>query len=586
MKIFNKLQSQSKLQWLFLLLVCVFSILYLQRKNGLSNVISSDGSGYYAYLPALFIYHEKHFEKTAEVERNVRKLELQQHYLIFDKQGNKYNKCFPGIAALQTPFFLLSCLLSWIFGQPVDGYSDIFIIGFYLGSLFYTLAGIFFFNQVLKRLFPESNAIIQWLVPLFYFATPLLFYSIHTPSISHGYSFFLFALFAWLILKLQAQFSFKRMVFLGLTLGAIALIRPTNILVVLIVPFLLGSWEETKLFFTKLFQFKGKWLIFGAFSFLSFISILFFSWKLQTGNWIIGAYNGEGFNFGKAMIFQSLFSFRIGLFLHSPIFLLTILGLILLLFKNRFKAFWFTAYFAVIVYVIASWWCWDYESSFGARPFTEHGVFLILPIFELLKHLKKWVVVGFVFFALIGTNRLYASLTGIFVNQRFTRQNYLESLNIWNKKNHDRWNFTLACTPFGKKVEEINLSSNSAEIEVKPTDLYVNTVDFNFPSNRKNKRFYVSVDIEKKNFEADWSDVFLVIDAHSKDEKLRHYQAIPLYNDRFEAKNQWTKFVFEESSDIDCLQQYDVVRIYIFNSGKKHFKLKNVQFKINLYQSK
>ncbi len=582
MKIFNKLQSQSKVQWLFLLLVCVFSILYLQRKNGLSNVISSDGSGYYAYLPALFIYHEKHFEKTAEVERNVRKLELQQHYLIFDKQGNKYNKCFPGISVLQTPFFLLSCLLSWIFGQPVDGYSDIFIIGFYLGSLFYTLAGIFFFNQVLKRLFPESTAIIQWLVPLYYLATPLLFYSIHTPSISHGYSFFLFALFAWLILKLQAQFSFKWMVFLGLTLGAIALIRPTNILVVLIVPFLLGSWEETKLFFTKLFQFKGKWLIFAAFAFLSFISILFFSWKLQTGNWIIGAYNGEGFNFGKAMIFQSLFSFRIGLFLHSPIFLLTILGLILLFFQNRFKAFWFFCYFGISVYVISSWWCWDYESSFGARPYTEHGVFLILPIFELLKHWKKWVALSFVLFALIGTNRLYASLTGIFVNQRFTKQNYLESLNIWDKKNHDRWNFTLACAPFGKKVEEINLNSNFAEIEVKPTDLYINTVDFNFPVDRKNKRFYVTVDIEKKNFEADWSDVFLVIDAHSKDEKLRHYQAIPLYNDRFEAKNHWTKFVFEESSDIDCLQQYDVIRIYIFNSGKKHFMLKNVQFKINV----
>ena len=586
MKIISKLQSQSKFQWLFLLLVCAFSILYLQRKNGLSNVISSDGSGYYAYLPALFIYHEKHFEKTAEVERNVRKLELQQHYLIFDKQGNKYNKCFPGIAALQTPFFLLSCLLSWIFGQPVDGYSDIFIVGFYLGSLFYTLAGIFFFNQVLKRLFPESTASIQWLVPLFYLATPLLYYSIHTPSISHGYSFFLFALFAWLILKLQTQFSFKWMVFLGLTLGAIALIRPTNILVVLIVPFLLGSWEETKLFFTKLFQFKGKWLLFGALAFLSFISILFFSWKLQTGNWIIGAYNGEGFNFGKAMIFQSLFSFRIGLFLHAPIFILTVLGLIVLFFRNRFKAFWFTVYFAVNVYIIASWWCWDYESSFGARPYTEHAVFLILPIFELLRNWKKWVAISFVFFGLIGANRLYASLTGIFVNQRFTKQNYIQSLNIWDKKNHDRWNFTLACAPFGKKVEEINLTSNLSEIEVKPTDLYISTVDFNFPSDRKNKRFYVTAELEKKIFDADWSDVVLVIDAHSKDEKLRHYQAIPLYNDRFEAKNTWTKFLFEESSDIDCLKQYDVIRIYIFNSGKKHFMLKNVQFKINLYQDK
>jgi hypothetical protein len=585
MKLSLKLQAQTKIQWFFLLLICVFSLVYLQRKNGLSNVVSSDGTGYYAYLPAFFIYHDNHFEKTAAVERNVRHIE-QQHYLIYDQTGQKYNKCFPGIAVLQTPFFFLSCFFAWIFGQNVDGYGDIFIVGFYLGSLFYTLAGIFFFNQVLKRLFPDFTDVIQWLVPLFYLATPMIYYTILTPSISHGYSFFLFALFTWLILKLKADFTLKIIFFLGLTLGAIALIRPTNILVVLIVPFLLGSWEETKRFFTNLFQQKGKFLILGSIAFAALFGILFFSWKWQTGNWIIGAYNGEGFNFGSAKIFQSLFSFRIGLFLHSPIFVLSILGLISLFFQNRFKVFWFLLYFGVNVYVISSWWCWDYESSFGARPYTEHAIFLILPMLTLLTNWKKWVTVSFIFCALIGLNRLYASATGIFVNQRFTRQNYIASLNIWNPKNHNRWNFTVACEPFGKKIEEIVLFSNPAETEVKSTDLYLNTVDFSFPRDRKGKRFYVTALLEKQNLDADWSDVFLVIDANSKDEKLRHYQAVPLYNDRFEAKNTWTKFVFEESADIDCLKQYDVVRIYIFNSGKKHFKLRNVQFKINLYQNK
>ncbi len=583
MKVSYKLQSQTKIQWAFLLLICVFSLLYLQRK-GLANVVRSDGSGYYAYLPALFIYHDNDFEKTAAVEQKVRSIE-QQHYLIYDQTGQKYNKCFPGIATLQAPFFFLSCFFAWIFGQNVDGYSDIFIFGFYLGSLCYTLAGIFFFNQVLKRLFPDFTAVIQWLIPLFYLATPIIYYTIHTPSISHGYSFFLFALFAWLILKLQTQFSLKMIFFLGLTLGAIALIRPTNILVVIVVPFLFGSWEDTKSFFTNLVQQKGKYLLFGATGFATLFGLLFLSWKWQTGHWIIGSYNGEGFNFGNAKIFQSLFSFRIGLFLHSPIFVLSVFGLILLFFQNRFKAFWFLLYFGVNVYVIASWWCWDYESAFGARPYTEHAVFLILPMLELLKNWKKWVTISFVFCALIGLNRLYASLTGIFVNQRFTKQNYIESLNIWNPKNHDRWSFSFACQPFGKKTEEIVLFSNPAEFELNSTDLYLNTVDFSLPLDRKDKRFYVTAMLEKQNFDADWSEVFLMIDAHSKDEKLKHYLGVPLYNDRFEGKNTWTKFIFEESADIDCLKQYDVFRVFIFNRGKKHFKLKNVQFKINVYKN-
>jgi hypothetical protein len=171
------------------------------------------------------------------------------------------------------------------------------------------------------------------------------------------------------------------------------------------------------------------------------------------------------------------------------------------------------------------------------------------------------------------------------VNQRFTKQNYIESLNIWNPKNHDRWSFSFACEPFGKKTEEIVLFSNPAEFEVNSTDLYLNTVDFSLPLDRKDKRFYVTAMLEKQNFDADWSEVFLMIDAHSKDEKLKHYLGVPLYNDRFEGKNTWTKFVFEESADIDCLKQYDVFRVFIFNRGKKHFKLKNVQFKINVYQN-
>ena len=586
MKLMRFLQTKSKFQWLFPLLLCAFSIIHLQQKDGLSSIISSDGSGYYAYLPALFIYHDSSFEKTAEVERQVRKLDRQQHYLILDKEGEKYNKCFPGIALLQTPFFLLACFFAWIFGQTIDGYSDIFIYAFYLGSLFYTLAGFFLFNKVLNRLFPEFKMIISWLIPLFYLATPLVFYTIYTPSISHGYSFFLFALFAWLILKFKNDSSTKMVFFLGLTLGLIVLIRPTNILILLMVPFLLGSWVETRDFFKALFEQKAKKFVFGSMAFFIILLILFCTWKWQTGNWIIGAYHGEGFNFGNSLVFQSLFSFRIGLFLHTPLFLLTVLGIGVLFFHNLFKAIWFLFYFAVNVFVIAAWWCWDYESSFGARPYTELGIFLILPILELLRKRRKIVIVGFLFCALIGTNRLYAKMSGSFNNQRFTKENYFQSLNIWNKDNFDRWSFTRACTPFGKKIEEILILSNPGETMVHKTDLYANTVDFQFPKDRKNKRFYVSVSLDKRNFGQDWSDVYLVIDATSKDQKLRHYQTIPLFNDRFEARKSWVNYIFEEATDIDCLKQYDVIRIYIFNSGKQHFTLKNVAYKINVYENK
>ena len=222
---------------LFALFMLFFS-LNKTLSNDLSNIIRSDGSGYYAYLPALFIFNDPTFETSTKAEAHYLHQQSSPLYLIRAPNKKNQNKYFPGVAVLQAPFFLLSYLYSWLNGQTISGYSDTFSFFFYLGSLFYVFAGLFLFQRVLQTLFPNNQRTIDWLIPLFYIATPLFHYTINTPSFSHLYSFFLFAWFAWSILRLKNFTSLWRLLLSGFILGLIVIVRPTNALILLAIFYL------------------------------------------------------------------------------------------------------------------------------------------------------------------------------------------------------------------------------------------------------------------------------------------------------------------------------------------------------------
>ena len=251
----KRLHNINNLTNWFILAMFVLSVLAIFRDNKVKEVIRSDGRGYYAYLPAIILYNGS-YERLIEAEYEYFK--ESQMYLYKDKNGHLTNKYFPGLALLQVPFFAAACVISWLINSPIDGYSSIFQYCFYFGSLFYALAGLFLFLKVLKLIYPERKKGIQWLVPALYLSTTLIFYSFDTPSFSHLYSFFLFGLFSFLVLKLGELQSSKVFFLLGMILGLIVLVRPTNGLVVLIIPFLLVSQVRLKSFFTALFKNKAK----------------------------------------------------------------------------------------------------------------------------------------------------------------------------------------------------------------------------------------------------------------------------------------------------------------------------------------
>ncbi len=100
---------QNPFFWFLFLFISYSSY---KNLNDLSSVITSDGRGYYAYLPAVFIHGN--FQKSSQQEKSAYTNEIEQLYLYKDKNGELYNKYFPGVAVLQLPFFF-NCLFYFLY---------------------------------------------------------------------------------------------------------------------------------------------------------------------------------------------------------------------------------------------------------------------------------------------------------------------------------------------------------------------------------------------------------------------------------------------------------------------------------------
>jgi hypothetical protein len=351
---------------------------------GWKLIISSDGLGYYAYLPALLIDHDVTYNKVTEREKKI--LGYKRYvpgYLV--KSGNRVvNKYFAGEALLLLPFFLLATFFSWTGGIEITGYSFFFQLFTGLGALFYLFLGLCYLKKILQhfRIQPILSAIIIVTILL---GTNLFYYSMWQPCMSHIYSFFAINGFLWYFCRAIQSPRLKYITFAGLFLGLTVLIRPTNGIVIILLPFLFNTGEEARTLAGFLQKRKSAVLLFLA-TFTLVVSIQFILWHIQTGHWFIWSYKDEGFLFGHPQIRNVLFSYRKGLFIYTPLIFLALLGCFRLAFRNLYRFFSMGFFIILSIYIIASWWNWYYGDSFGARAFIDYyGIYALL-LAILLNH--------------------------------------------------------------------------------------------------------------------------------------------------------------------------------------------------------
>ncbi|MCX6268524.1 MAG: hypothetical protein NTW16_14405 [Bacteroidetes bacterium] len=403
------------------IILVIYVLLFLGFKSPektWDRVINSDGKGYYAYLPAIFIYHDLQFGFVEQYESSYYPSNRSVFKEFRNKEGDRtVNKYFPGLAILWLPFFLFAHLIAWLRGSPMDGYSLTYQYSIALSALIFLYLGAKWLQKLLKA-FGSGEKVAALIVVAATLGTNLIFYTIIEPSMTHVYSFALITAFLLVNYKLFHEYRsgwFAGSLFLFVL---IILIRPTNVLIIFLVPFLAGSRENLIQTLRNLWQEK-RTIILGAIPAVILLAIPVMLWYLQAGKWFVYSYGDEKLNFMHPQMFRILFSYNRGWFLYTPLAFIALFGFPGLFKRSRFQFFWLLIFLVLYIYTASCWWVFYYASKCGQRVFID-----ILPVMAVL----LMFAVG-----LFSANRWKRVVSGIII--------LLISLNIIQFYQHTQWIF-------------------------------------------------------------------------------------------------------------------------------------------------
>ncbi len=403
------------------ILLILFVLLFLGFRSPERNwdrVINSDGKGYYAYLPALFIYHDLHFGFAEQYEA--------QYYpsdrsvfkeFRFDTGRGIVNKYFPGMAIVWLPFFLFGHLMAWLELYPRDGYSLPYQYAIALSALLFLWLGARWLMKLL-RCFGAGDRAAAFLTAAVTLGTNLVFFTVTEPSMTHVFSFALITFFLLVTYRLFHEYEPRWFPKAASLFFLILLIRPTNALILLLVPFLAGSTGDLKATFHRVLAHRAAFIRAVAYSVL-LLAVPVTIWFVQTGTPFVYSYGGEKLDFFRPHMLSILFSFNRGWFLYTPLALVSLAGLVALFRENRYRFYWLAGFLLLFIYVASCWWVWYYASKCGQRVFVDLYALVALLLLFLYGSIRTSVA-----------RRMLTALIVVLV-----------ALNLFQFYQHTRWIF-------------------------------------------------------------------------------------------------------------------------------------------------
>jgi len=339
----------------------------LEQKAIYWDVIS-----YYAYLPAAIIHGDLSlgFLKNPVKDSNFVNL----YWPTRLENGKEIIKTTMGWAILNTPAFLIGHLSAKLFDYSQDGFSAPYQAAIAFNNVLFCLLGFFYLFRLLSRFF-AANTVHLTMISIA-LGTNIFYYTSFTNPISHCYEFALILMFLWYSLRWFETPQPKILYLMGFLLGLIVLIRPLNLIVVIIPSlfqvdqqnFVIRQWLLVKKHFLQI-------LIAGVCMFLVILPQLIY-WKLNSGNWVFNSYVGEQFFWSRPMLTEFLFSYRKGWLLYTPMMALMLFGFVIQ--KKTLNQILpqILILLLVMIWVNSCWWCWWFGGTFGCRVLVDfYGLF-------------------------------------------------------------------------------------------------------------------------------------------------------------------------------------------------------------------
>lgn len=377
-----KVKDWSKTIILIQAVILLLALCSYKMWKGNNRVITWDVTNYYSYLPATFIYKDPLLSFTKE---NPEKY-YDKFVPLTTPTGGKCIKMSMGLSMLYAPFFFAAHAYAKIFGYPADGYSEPYRFALIISSMIFNILGLIFLRKLLLRFFNLRVTTLTLLA--IGLGTNLLYYTAVRSAMSHSYNFALITFFILLTIRWYRKTEIVNSVLIGLLAGLIVLIRPTNIVVVLL--FLLWGIKSFREIPIRLKLFLKNYyliiIILLCSLFLWIPQMLY--WKAVSGKYLYFSYQGESFFFNHPQLIKGWFSYRNGWLVYTPVMIFSLLGFYFLFKKYKELFFPFLLTFLVFDYLILSWWCWWYV-GFGNRAFIDMYGLLAVPLAAFIDFILK-----------------------------------------------------------------------------------------------------------------------------------------------------------------------------------------------------
>ncbi|MCC7051609.1 MAG: hypothetical protein IT239_07520 [Bacteroidia bacterium] len=373
------------------LLVLMFLWLFV----GASKLtVTSDGIGYYDYLPSSFIHHD--FNRYTNTSISDNRIDTLAGYINTTK--GRIIKYPAGVSILLSPFFFTALIVEKITSNTIiTGYESIFHNAVRVGAITYFFLSLWLFEEVLKK--NKFSLKTRWIsIAALGLATNSIQYINREAAFSHIYGQFLVGalMYVWIVRKQ----NYLNYFFIAVLFGLIYLTRPLDLLIITAIPFLSENFQGFKQRILNLFKQPATVLLMLAVVLL-FVLLQSYLWFLQVGSFKIDTYSNEYFNFFRPHIIDVLISFKKGLLVYTPVLALVFIALLFFLINKFYYRFITSLFFLfVIVYVLSSWEVWWYNCGYGQRSFIDFypTLFLIIALSvdqfnQLLKNIASIFVV-------------------------------------------------------------------------------------------------------------------------------------------------------------------------------------------------
>jgi hypothetical protein len=357
--------------------------------------------------------------------------------------GNTVFKYTLGNSLMTLPFYYLGHLEAKREGWPRDGMSLPYQKAVLKATLFWSIMGLIFLMLALRQRFsPVVTSITLLLIAL---GTNYFYYAGFEMGMSHPLNFFWFAFAIWAATKWLQNFKWKDAVFLGIAMGFIGLVRPTDLVFSIFIALLFLSSQPGV---QSLIQRRRLFLqaIAAVVLALIILSIQLLYWKWISGNWFVDSYQGEHFDFRHPHILDGLFSYKKGWFIYTPIALFATLGIGPLWRRDKWLAIAIAAFWILNVYLTFSWEVWWYGGGFGARSLIQSLALLALPMAALVDFiLVKWRTNRFLLSAFIIVGLFFLSLN------LFQSYQYDQNILHWDRMSKETYWKTFGRTKLSRE---------------------------------------------------------------------------------------------------------------------------------------